>query len=102
MLELYKLYGQYGPLKTRSRAELMAKPKVTPSEAEGYEMPATGSSNAEKASLPAITDTGVPSSDKLRGDWDVWQTKVLTNLSVSHFSSLARRVDLTLRTSSTC
>ena len=77
MLELYKLNQTYSALRTRTRAAQIAKPVVSPREAEGYEIPVAGSSAGgwdEKTSSSVHLD-----KDLLRRDWDAWRLASLTN-----------------------
>ena len=76
MLEVFKLRHTYFGLVSRTKAFRTAKPTVTPSEAEGYEI--QDAASAEKSSADSVTAKQIEGK-KLKEDWTAWQDAVLTN-----------------------
>lgn len=72
LLEIYKLRNTYFSLLSRTKALRAAKAKVTPAEAEGYELQSTSEASSAK-------EVQVAEVVAIKQDWAVWKNAVLIN-----------------------
>ncbi|ORY35488.1 hypothetical protein BCR39DRAFT_461593 [Naematelia encephala] len=75
VLEIYKLRQNYLSLQKRTIEARSARPVVTTSEAEGYELQDKPANDSSAVSVPP----SVEAVSTLRKEWEAWKTAVLVN-----------------------
>lgn len=117
VLDIYKLQSQYLSLRERTRSlRSKAQLRVTPTEAEGYELQEKSDSNSTTTTTPASSGMGIStaagppklevSADAdvagLQKEWRVWQLASLKNVYVHHQTQQPINQSLHLLPSSPC
>ncbi len=79
MLEIYKIRNTYTSLNTRTRALRAAKPTVTPSAADGYELQDTAATAEKAATSSTSSQVQTEEVKTLRKDWSSWRNALVVN-----------------------